>query len=131
MTGASEKNERTPTAKDKLAGKYLGLEQRRKAGAFIYDAKNPAEGPDGISAAERNNWNVAAADMAGIGAVLADDEPFTDKALETDESDLDQIHDAVNPLRVKDPAAPMPAASAPGRNAQAEKPLSPEDRNRY
>ena len=88
-----------PNPKDTLARKYLDLEKRRAAGEFTYGKTDPAPGADGVSAEERNNWNVTEADMDEIEAALRDGTPFTDKSLETEESDLDQINDAVRRMQ--------------------------------
>lgn len=91
-----------PTRKDALAARYLELQNQRAGGLLTYAPTRAVPGPDGVSAAERNNWNVAAADMADIEAVLADDQPFTDKRVETAESTLDQINDAVQKMQQGD-----------------------------
>ena len=88
-----------PTQKDVLARQYLELARRREEGAFTYVRREPAAGPDGVTASERNNWNVTAADMGRIEAALAEDRPFTDKAVETEESSLEQINDAVQRMQ--------------------------------
>lgn len=88
-----------PTQKDVLARQYLELARRRAEGAFTFVRKDTAAGPPDASAWERNNWNVTAADMAGIEAALADDRPFTDSAIETEESNLYQINDAVRKMQ--------------------------------
>ena len=90
-----------PTQKDRLAYKFIDLERRRAAGEFTYATLYPAAGQEGVSA-ERINWNVAASDMSEIERVLAGDEPLTDKVIETDESNIDQINDAVRRMKQGD-----------------------------
>ena len=87
-----------PTQKDVLARQYLELARRREESAFTYVRREPAAGPDGVTASERNNWNVTAADMGRIEAALAEDRPFTDKAVETEESSL-QSGDGSNVIK--------------------------------
>lgn len=91
-----------PTQKDILARQYLELARQREEGAFTYVRKGPAAGPEVAAASERSNWNVTAADIPRIEAALADDSPFTDKAIETEESSLKQINDAVQRMRRND-----------------------------
>lgn len=90
-----------PSPKDNLARKFLDLEKRRTEGEFtaLWRENND---PYGVSVAERNNWNVAAADMEEIADALRDPQPFRYSKLETEESTLDQINDAVRRMEAGD-----------------------------
>lgn len=94
------------TMKDTLGLNYLDLSKRREAGELNY-----GRGPAGSAGAERNNWNVTANEMKGIEEALRDERPFTDSRIETEESSLDQINDAV-PGSACLPVMPCPAFSA-------------------
>lgn len=85
------------TTKDMLGLYYLDLAKRREAGELAYGRRLT-----GSAGAERNNWNVTANEMKGIEEALRDEQPFTDSRIETDESSLDQINDAVRRMRSGD-----------------------------
>lgn len=91
-----------PTQLDNLALEFIELEQRRANGDAAFAPGNDAVISGAVSAAERSNWNVTAADVGRIEAALADGQPFTDPAIQTKNSSLAQINDAVRRIKAGD-----------------------------